>query len=325
MVAPISATSAQESAGVGVVTAVSQGWWAQTGPLPTVPPNPLTALAPAAAAPAPDVADGVLPVAMRLGQVARVAAIGISMDAPAGSQVDRLVLHLKESGAHLAQQGSGPALRACPITDFLVPEENGDAANTPAQNCDIAHADGVRSDDGTWAFDLTAIGQAWASGAVSVNGIRIDPVGTAPATFQVGFTGYQDATFDASIKAGAAGNDAFGSSGSFGSESAYTSGSFDASTGSYADAPAAPAPAAAAPPSASPRRSAVPVVATKAAPGFTGSWLAVLLLIVGLGALGLAVAWSMGAGAAAVDPGSRRQGRVSRVLGRQVGAGGVHA
>jgi hypothetical protein len=69
----------------------------------------------------------------------------------------------------------------------------------------------------------------------------------------------------------------------------------------------------------------VPVVATKAAPGFTGSWLAVLLLIVGLGALGLAVAWSMGAGAAAVDPGSRRQGRVSRVLGRQVGAGGVHA
>jgi hypothetical protein len=324
VVAPISATWAQTTSPSPGVSAQSQGWWGELGlgGVPSVPSNPLAGLAPTPAPPAPDVPQGSVPVSMLAGQVNRVGAIGITMDGGVGAHVDKLILHLKESTAPLAEQGTGAAVRACPITDFLVPEDNGQAANTPAEDCDVAHADGVRGDDGTWTFDLTSIGQAWASGAVSVNGFRLDPVGTAPATFQVAFTGYKDATFEAAVVPGTSDGGAFGSadsSGALGSGAFATSGG-----GELSDVRSTGAPPAATPtPSSAANRSTVPVVAMKIASGFTDSLLAIVLLVVGLGALGLAVAWSMGPNAAADS--SRRRGRVSRALGQRVGAGGAHA
>jgi hypothetical protein len=68
------------------------------------------------------------------------------------------------------------------------------------------------------------------------------------------------------------------------------------------------------------------VAARRAASGITESWWVLLLLALGLGSLGLAIAWSMGDGAVATgDVRPRRQGRVSRTLGRRVGGEGLHA
>src|SRR3954452_1660105 len=211
---PMTATWGQSDGGVH---ADAEGWWSTaTLPVPvTLPPSPL---GPLPTAPAPDVPDGSVPVAMRLGQPARIGAIGIVVDAQRGAKVNKLVMTLKEADA-TGQQGTGAKVRACPITDFLVPETNGDAQNVPAEDCDVAHADGVRNPDGTWTFDLTAIASAWFDpfGTIEPNGIRLDPVGDPPATFQVAFTGFEDATFQADIVAGAPAADPFATGGGAGS------------------------------------------------------------------------------------------------------------
>src|SRR5437588_4083680 len=122
--APVAATWA-DTGSSGAVQAVSQGWWSEFSGLATAPDSPLQGLAPSQPEPAPDVPDGVVPVAMRFGQVDRVGAIGITVDAPQGSTVNKLILHLNEATQPGVQQGSGAAVQACPITDFLQPENAG--------------------------------------------------------------------------------------------------------------------------------------------------------------------------------------------------------
>ncbi|MCU1486451.1 MAG: hypothetical protein JWN67_3197 [Actinomycetia bacterium] len=307
---PVAATFAQSTSGVH---ADSEGWW-NTGPATpvTLPPSPLGTLP---AAPAPDVPDGSVPVAMRLGQAARVGAIGIVVDATKGSKVNALTLTLKEAAA-AGQEGSGAKVRACPITDFLQPEANGPAENAPAENCDVAHADGVRAADGTWTFDLTAIASAWLDpfGTVEPNGIRLDPVGDPPATFQVAFTGYEDATLTADIVAGAPAADPFATGGAAGS---FDSGSLGSGSTDFS-APAAEAPAVATPTTAAPKGAAAPnpkpAKASRAGDTF-GNWPAtVVLLLVAAVALALATAWTLGPAGRRRDDLTRRQGGVSRAL-----------
>jgi hypothetical protein len=323
VIGPVGAALAASDAS-GRVATVSQGWWNQA-PVPVaVPENPVTGLAPAPAVPPPDVPEGVLPVSMRLGEVTRVAAIGMTFDAPAGTQVNRLVLRLPEAEGPLVQQGSGPSVRACPITDFLVTEENGEAANIPSADCEVAQATGERGDDGTWTFDLTSIAQAWASGTVTVNGIRLEPVGEAPATFQVAFAGHDDATIEADLVAGAGGADPFGdlTAGTvddFGAGFGGDGGSAFADPGPTAD-PGAPA-ASSSP--AAPRRT-LPIASESPAPGFIGSALANLLVVLGLAVLGVATMLHLGSG---VDPtpAPHGTGRVTRPVGARARSGVRHA
>jgi hypothetical protein len=310
---PVATTYAQTAGGVH---ADSEGWW-NTGPSTpvTLPPSPLGTLP---QAPAPDVPDGTVPVAMRLGQAARVGAIGIVVDAEKGSKVAKVVLTLKEApGA--GQQGTDAKVRACPITDFLQPEANGPAENVPNEDCDVAHADGVRADDGTWTFDLTAIATAWLDpfGTVEPNGIRLDPVGDPPATFQVAFTGFEDAAIDADITPGAPAADPFATGGA--GAGSFDSGSFSSGSGTDFAAPPAEAPAVATPTTAAPTgaTAAPPAKATKAsrAGDTLGNWpAAVLLLLVAAVALALATAWSLGPAGRRRDELVRRQGGVSRAL-----------
>lgn len=318
---PIGAAGAASDAS-GRVSAESQGWWNVAAAAVAVPATPLGGLAPVPTAPAPDVPDGVLPVSMRLGQAERVAAIGMRLDAPTGTEVKRLVLVLKESTASLAQQGSGAGVRACPVKDFFVPESNGQAANAPVEDCDLAHADGVRGADGSWTFDLTSIAQAWASGTVSANGVRFDPIGTAPATFQVGFTGYQDAVIEADLVAGAAAADPFATP--TGSDAFSPSGSVDSSSGSLGgDLGVAPAPVAVATPPtvAATVRPTVPIVAHGPSSGFIGSMLATLVLFIAIGMLGVATMLRLGAPAAALAAPGPPSRRVSAVLSRRMSTG----
>jgi hypothetical protein len=300
----------------GRVATVSQGWWNQTAAPLAAPANPLTGLVTIPTAPASDVPDGVLPVTMRLGQATRVAAIGMTFDAPTGTQVNRLVLRLSEADAELAQQGSGAGVRACPITDFLVTEENGEAANTPTADCDVAQAEGERGDDGTWTFDLTSIGQAWASGAVTVNGIRLDPVGDPPATFQVGFAGLDDAVVEADLVLGAGGEDPFGDL-TPASTDDFGVGSVTESATTLTDPGPVAAPVAA-PKAASPRRT-VPIAAQTPGSSFIGSALATALVLLGLAVLGLATMLELGAPVEPVSSAAIR--RVSRPVGPRSGLG----
>jgi hypothetical protein len=299
------------------VTADSQGWWSTTGS--GLPANPLRGTAPTVSVPSPDVPEGLLPVSTRVGQPARIAAIGITFDAPRGSTtVHSLVMHLKESDAGGVQQGSGAAVRACPITSFLVPETNGDASNIPAEDCDTAHADGTRADDGTWTFDLTSIASAWVDpfGTIPPNGVRLDPVGDAPATFQVMFTGFKDASFDADIVQGGAVADAFSSGASSGS----TSGGSINSRGDTFSAPSASVPTVSATPrpsGATPRRTATAAsIGTSRHAGDTfGNFpLGAPLVLVGGLLLAALTSFSIGAGGAGRPDVVRRQGGVSRAL-----------
>jgi hypothetical protein len=294
------------------ISATSEGWWNATA----LPDNPLRGTVPAVKVPSPDIPEGLIPVSTRVGQPARVGAIGITFDAPRGTTTVRsLVMHLKESDAGGVQQGTGAAVRACPITSFLVPETNGDAANLPAEDCDVAHADGKRNDDGTWTFDLTSMAAAWVDpfGTITPNGVRLDPVGDAPATFQVVFTGMEDATFDADLGRATAPADPFASgpaAGAFGSGGA---GGFSTPTIAV---PSVTAPAARPAPT-KPGRSitAAPAALSRRA-GDTFGNLSLGLLLVLVAGLLLAgfTSWTLGPGGQDRDAAIRRQGGVSRAL-----------
>jgi hypothetical protein len=319
---PMAASSAQSAGGV---RSDSEGWW-NTGPATpvTLPPSPL---GPLPQAPALDVPDGAVPVAMRVGQAVRVGALGVVLDAAKGSHVNKLVLHLKEADA-TGQQGTGAKVRACPVTSFLQPEANGSPENLPEEDCTVAHADGVRAADGTWTFDLTAIATAWLDpfGTVEPNGLRLDPVGDPPATFQVAFTGFEDATFESDIAAGEPAADPFATGGGVAAGGSLGGGSFDTGTisGGTTDfaAPAAPAadvpavPAAAAPTTtvAAKPQAAAPVATSRAGDTFGNLPLAALLLLVAAVALALATAWTLGPAGRRRPELARRQGGVSRAL-----------
>jgi hypothetical protein len=92
----------------------------------------------------------------------KAAAIGIELDAPAGSAVDTLTLTLKETGGSGPNIGSdGAAVVACPATGPWEPVHNGNWADVPTYDCELAKANGSRSPDGTWTFDLAGLGRQW--------------------------------------------------------------------------------------------------------------------------------------------------------------------
>ena len=323
VVLPLSGTAAQ---GAGPATVDKEGWWNRFSGATSPPESPLRGTAPNPAAPAPEVPEGAIAVGARLGQADKVAALGIVLDAERGATVNRFVLTLKEAEGQGAQQRSEAAkVLACPITSFFAPEANGDFANVPEADCDVAQVEGARADDGTWTFDLAPIAAAWLDpfGAVAANGVRFDPVIENPATsFQVSWGGMEDAVLDVDVTAptGDAAADPFAAPSSGGG------GSFDAPSSSGAGGSSFEAPAPVEVPGEATATTAapaggevVPLETTPAAPASAVGdtfgnlpGIAPVVAVVGL-LIALLAAWTLGSGGAtAASP--RRQGGVSRAL-----------
>jgi hypothetical protein len=234
---PVTATSGQQD---GVARADKEGWWNRT--TGGASDTPAGGVVPPAVLPE-SVPEGAIAVAAVGGEPQKVAALGVVLDAPRGSVVEQLVLTLKEAEGTGAQQNpEEAAIVACPIVDFFAGVENGSFQDAPEADCEVASATGERAEDGTWTFDLTAIADAWLDpfGTVGANGIRFDPV---EGTFQVSFTGVEDATFDGAITPGVEDEDPFDSTptsiaGGFSSGSTSSGGgSIDVAPPPVVDAP----------------------------------------------------------------------------------------
>lgn len=308
-------------------TVESEGWW-NTAPTDAPIPLPPVGVAPTPQLPAPDVPEEAIAVELRLGRPGRVAALGIVLDAEPGSTVNSFVLRLKEAEGGFAQRGSDPAVQACPVTSFLVPERNGSPANVPEADCETATADGVRADDGTWTFDLTTIATAWLDpfGTLQPNGIRLDPVGEPPASFQVTFTGMEDAVIVADIDPPAeAAEDPFATGG--GSFTPPPASTDVAGGGEFTPAPVDVAPVEPVAPTVDPptetnpeptpsggSQVAAPVAASRAGETF-GNWPGwVVLGLLGAVLLALAASLVLGPAGRRRPELVRRQGGVSRAL-----------
>lgn len=317
--APIAGTLAQSS---GSVTADKEGWWNRTRGATTGTPVG------GGGAPAlpESVPKGAIGVAAKAGQADKIGALGIVLDAARGSAVTSFTLTLKEAEGTGAQQNSGDAaIVACPITDFFAGAENGAFQDAPAADCEAAKAEGTRNDDGTWTFDLLAIANVWLDpfGTINPNGIRFDPTGTG--SFQVSFTGMEDAVFDASISPAQEDADPFDDStttipGGFTGGSSSSSGSSDFSTSPppAVDAPSAGTASTTTPPTTAPggdEAEAAPAPAASRAGDTSGNFpLGVVLVFVIAAALALLTAWHLGPAGRVSHTKIQRSGGVSRAL-----------
>lgn len=90
----------------------------------------------------------------------KIAAVGITLQAELGSSIQTLRLDLKEATDPLANIGSATVV-ACPVTGIWEPSLNGSWADLPEYDCSLGKAEGKRSDDGTWSFDLAPFGAQW--------------------------------------------------------------------------------------------------------------------------------------------------------------------
>ncbi len=124
-----------------------EAWWSFYGQgLPVAPPTTVPADA--------------LAVGHNLAQPDKVAAIGITLQAPAGATIQTLKLVLKEAEGAGANLGTAVVV-ACPITGPWEPVVNGNWADAPDYDCELGKEPGKRSDDGLWTFDLSPIGSQW--------------------------------------------------------------------------------------------------------------------------------------------------------------------
>lgn len=325
---PIASSAAQST---GSVTADKEGWWNRArGATPAggggVPALPET------------VPKGAIGIAATGGQANKIAALGIVVDAARGSSVSAFTLTLKEAEGPGAQQNSADAtIIACPITDFFAGAENGAFQDVPAADCDAAQAEGTRNDDGTWTFDLLPIANVWLDpfGTINPNGIRFDPTGTG--TFQVSFTGMEDATFDVAITAAEVDSDPYDAStttipgGFTGGSSSSSGGPSGGSDFATSPPPAVEVPAEATGTSTAPT-TAAPASEDAAAAGpaesragdttgnLPGGTVGVVAFAI---ALALLLAWHLGPAGRTTNTRSQRSGGVSRALAARATKTGV--
>jgi hypothetical protein len=188
---PVSPALAADSRGA----ASQDGWWNRLqGPADGEPePNPLRPLIPPAPRP-PTVPPDAIAVGGGAGQVDKVAAVGIDLALADGATVDGLTLRLTESTAGGANVRADQAkVLACPATVPWGPAQNGAWLDRPASDCSLGSAEGVRAADGTWTFDLTALGRLWGdpNAALTPNGVvlAVDPA-ASPSPVQVSWLNF---------------------------------------------------------------------------------------------------------------------------------------
>lgn len=263
---PAVGSSAQTEVGPEAVTAEKTGWWnSLQGVESGTPAAPIGGVYPGFPQQATGVPAGNFAAGLRAGEVDKVAAIGILVDAPLGASVEEFTMTLTESADPAANNGSSAvaAVTACPIVAYWVEGENARFNGRPEADCSLASIPGVRDAEGRWKFDLKLYGQAVLSTSTTFgqNGVLLVPTGAAPETFQVTWAGLASETpptFTFRATGGEAAEDAFGGSAGFGAVGSGDSGfggdfsattfddvrtdSFDPSA-SEVDLGAAPAPA----------------------------------------------------------------------------------
>lgn len=175
--APAAPAGAADSRGA----ASQDGWWNRLqGPAENEPEgNPLRPLVPAVPKP-PNVPADAIASSGGAGQVDKVAAVGIDLALADGASVEGLTLRLKESAAGGANIGAEEAkVLACPAVIPWGPIQNGAWRDRPTADCTKGSAEGVRAADGTWVFDLTALGRRWGDpfAPLPANGVvlSVDP------------------------------------------------------------------------------------------------------------------------------------------------------
>src|SRR5688572_3393849 len=178
---PVVPAGAADSRGA----ASQDGWWNRLqGPADGEPEgNGLRPLVPAIPRP-PNVPADAIATSGGAGQVDKVAAVGIDVALSDGARVEQLTLRLKEATAGGANVGAEQArVLACPATTPWGPGPKCAWRDRPAADCGVASAEGVRSADGTWAFDLTALGRLWGDpfAPLAANGVvlSVDPASSS--------------------------------------------------------------------------------------------------------------------------------------------------
>jgi hypothetical protein len=188
---PVSPALAADSRGA----ASQDGWWNRLqGPAEGEPEgNPLRPLIPPVPNPPTVPADSIA-TSGGAGQVDKVAAVGIDLAVADGATVDGLTLRLVESTAGGANVGAEQAkVLACPATIPWGPAQNGAWRDRPVSDCSLGSAEGVRGADGTWTFDLTALGRLWGDpfAPLTPNGVvlAVDP-SASPSPVQVSWLNF---------------------------------------------------------------------------------------------------------------------------------------
>ncbi len=190
-IGPVAPARAVADNGGGSRSAPTQdGWWNRLqGPADGEPDgNPARPLVPPVPGP-PTVPADAIAAGAGAGQVDKVAAIGIDLALADGATVGGLTLRLRESPAGGASVGADRAkVTACPATAAWGPNRNAAWRDRPAADCSRGSVQGVRAADGTWTFDLTAIGRLWKAAVAPMAGngvvLAVDPAGS-PSPVQV--------------------------------------------------------------------------------------------------------------------------------------------
>ena len=128
------------------------------------------------------------------GQVDKVAAVGIDVLLAEGATLDGLVLRLEESDASGANLGADKAkVVACPATGPWGSGQNAAWRDRPVADCSLGSAEGARADEGSWTFDLAAIGRLWADPFAPLPAygvvLSVDPAGS-PSSVQVSWLNF---------------------------------------------------------------------------------------------------------------------------------------
>lgn len=294
-------------------TVTDAGWWNRLRPELSLP----TGAAPAP--PAPGVPAGSLVVSASAGDADAIAAVGIDPESRDGATVEQFELTLREvddDGANL--NSTFAAVVACPVTSFWIGGENGAWETRPEYDCALAEAAGTRADDGTWTFDLVAIGQLWSDGSLDPEGVVLVEKVEPPTAFRAAFGGLADLAIGVRYVAtgGEEPDDPFGNGG-FGGTGGSSSGGFTGGTGGGSGGFQPPAPPAVSTPGTTTPttvpsddggESALPTVPIGSGPGSplgTLPWWTWLLLAATL-ALGFTAMFALGpAGEPAVTAGGR--------------------
>jgi hypothetical protein len=188
---PVIPASAAENRGA----ASQDGWWNRVqGPAEGEPDgNPVRPLVPSLPKP-PNVPTNAIAAGVTAGQVDKVAAVGIDVALADGATLETLTLRLQENGAGGATFGAdGAKVIACPATAPWGPIQNGNWRDRPPADCGLGSAEGVRGDDGTWTFDLSALGRLWTDpfAPLALNGVvlSLDPA-SAPSAAQISWLNF---------------------------------------------------------------------------------------------------------------------------------------
>lgn len=305
------------------------GWWHSQNHATAGPTGNITI------PPPPGVPAGTLAVGALNGEPDRIAAIGILPDAGPGDEISSFTLTIKEAAAPAAGfNGDAAEIVACPITEFWVGQENGVWENRPKFDCSIASASGERALDGTWSFDLLAIGQAWVdpNGTLVADGVVLVEDVEDPDGFQTVFAtsgdgaivvtlAYQPAdgttTTEPEITDGGFTDGGFTDAGSDG----FSGPSFGGGGVSTGDLPPVSSPPPGETPQNAPPAAPRPIAISK--PNVLGNFpgglaLAVPLFVVLLGLLTYSL------GPAGEPAAATRQRGVSRALAARASVGGTH-